>query len=177
MKDEASIAAHFERHLGRAQLVLRDRPGALVPRHVYGAPPCQGRRHWVLHTMGVSLLSLEGRKGEYRHFEFMMSLPDDWIPSERWPAYMLQRASRAIVGVGKAPGDGGVFFNSAECSQGSSHVFALLVAPSRQLPAAGPVEVYAMYPLTYDAWLRHRERQLDIATLPEVVVEWREMLR
>jgi hypothetical protein len=171
------VAAHFERHLGRARLVVRDWPGALVPRHVFGAPPREGRPHWVLHTLGASVLGLEGHNGENRHSEFMMSLPEDWVPSEKWPAYMLQRASRAIVNVGKAPDEGGVFFNSAEPIPGSPHVFALLVAPSRQLPSGGSVEIHAMYPLTYDEWRRHMEQQLDITALPEVIAGWREMLR
>ncbi|WP_240807698.1 suppressor of fused domain protein [Polyangium spumosum] len=157
----------------------------LVPRHVYGAPPCEGRPHWVLHTLGACLLVLAGRRGEERRFEFVMSLPADWIPSERWPAYMLRRASSAILAVGSAPDEGGVVFNSAEVDHGSPHVFALLVAPSRQLGerahvrtrSRSSVEVYAMYPLTFDQWQLHQGGHLDIATVPEIIEHWREMLR
>lgn len=146
------MAAQFKLHLGMGQLVLRDIRGVMFPMHIYGAPPYEGRPHWVLHTLGASLLPLEGRKGEERRFEFVMSLPEDWIPSERWPAYMFQRASTAILARGLAPDAGGVVFNSAEAVHGSPHVFALLVAPSRTLgehavlrtPAGRLVEVYAM---------------------------------
>ena len=185
MKDKTVIAAHFERHLGRAKLVRRDSREALVPRHVYGAPPCEGRAHWVLHTLGAGILTLEGHDGADRYAEFVMSLPVDWIPSEQWPAYMFQRASHAILNVGKAPDEGGVFFNSAESVPGSPHVFALLVAHARQLgkhaqfrvPSGRLIDIYAMYPLTYDAWLSHQKHQLDITSLPEVVVHWQDMLR
>ncbi|TKC98293.1 suppressor of fused domain protein [Polyangium fumosum] len=184
----AAVAAHFERHLGRGQLVLRGAPGGLfIPRHlpIYGAPPCEGRTHWVLRTIGASLRVLEGRKGEERRFEFVMSLPDDWIPSEKWPAYMFQRASAAILTRGLAPEEGGVVFNSAETVHGSPHVFALLVAPSRQFGQHAAfrtlsgtlVEVYAMWPLTFDEWQLHQGRCLNTATLPEVIEHWRDMLR
>ena len=93
------------------------------------------------------------------------------MPRNRWSR---SREIRAIISVGKAPADGDVFFNSAEPIAGSPHVFALLVARSRQLgthaqfraPSGSLVEIYAMYPLTFDDGRRHREGQLDIATLP-----------
>ena len=181
----AATAAHFERHLGSGLLLLRDTRGLTFPTHVYGTPPCEGRPHWVLHTLGASLLVLEGRKGEDRRFEFVMSLPEDWIPSERWPAYMFQRAVTAILARGFAPDDGGVVSNSAEAVHGSPHVFGLLLAPSRQLgehaafrtPSGRLVEVYAMYPLTLDEWQLCQGGQLNTATLSEVIEHWRDMLR
>ncbi len=185
MNNDTAITAHFERHLGRARLVLQDLRGVFSPKHVYGAPPCKGRPHWVRHTKGASIHTLEGRRGEERHVEFVMSLPKDWSLSEKWPAHMFHRASCAIVTVGKAPVDGDVFVNSAESIRGSPKVFALLVARSRQLgehaqfrvPSDRLIEVYAMYPLTYDEHRRHQDYQLDIATLPEVIEQWPEMLR
>ncbi|MDC3987310.1 suppressor of fused domain protein [Polyangium jinanense] len=179
------MAAHFERHLGRGQLVLRDVRRLTFPARVYGALPCEGRPHWVLHTLGASLLPMAGRKGEERRFEFVMSLPEDWIPSERWPAYMFQRASTAILARSLAPDAGGVVSNSAEAVHGSPRAFGLLVAPSRQLgehatfrtPSGGLVEVYAMYPLTLDDWELHQMGRLHTATLPEVIEQWRDMLR
>ena len=185
MKDDAAIAAHFERHLGKADVVYQDARGVFGPTYVYGAPPCVSRPHWVLHTRGSSAFTLEGRSGEERHVEFVMSLADTWTPDERWPAFIFRRACQAILFQGKAPVDGDVFLNSAESIPGSPHVFALLVARSRQLgdnacfrvPSGRLVEVYAMYALTFDAYRRHERHELDVAALPEVVEEWREMLR
>ncbi|MRG98193.1 hypothetical protein [Polyangium spumosum] len=185
MKDDAAIAAHFERHLGPAEVVYEDASGIFGPKQVYGVRPCEARPHWVLHTRGSSVFTLEGRSGEERRFEFVMSLPDTWNPGERWPAYIFRRACQAILFVGKAPADGGVFTNSAESIPGSPHVFALLVARSRQLgddacfrvSSGRLVEIYAMYALTFDDFRKHQRHELDIATLPEVVVEWRDMLR
>ena len=159
------------------------RGGLFIPRHlpIYGAPPCEGRPHWVLRTVGASLRVLEGRKGEERRFEFAMSLPDDWIPSERWPAYMFQRASAAILARGLAPEEGGVVFNSAETVHGSPHVFALLrqFGPHAafRTPSCRLVELYAMCPLTFDEWQLHQGGRLNTATLSEVIEHWRDMLR
>ena len=74
---------------------------------------------------------------------------------------------------------------STEAILGSPHVFALLVARSCRfgenaqirVPSGNLVEVYAMYPLTFDEWLRHENRQLDVASLSEVIVQWQTMLR
>ncbi|MDC0745460.1 suppressor of fused domain protein [Polyangium mundeleinium] len=137
------------------------------------------------HGEAEAEVVLQGPKGEDRRFEFVMSLPVDWNPSERWPAYMFQRASSAILAAGLAPDEGGVVFNSAEAVHGSPHVFALLVAPSRQFgehaafrtPSGGLVEIDAMYPLTSDEWQLHQTRQLVAVALPEVIEHWRDMLR
>jgi hypothetical protein len=185
MTDGAAIGAHFERHLGPAEVVYEDASGIFGPKHVYGVRPREARPHWILHTRGSSVFALEGRSGEARHVEFVMSLPDTWAPGKRWPAYIFRRACQAILFEGKAPADGDVFTNSAESIPGSPHVFALLVARSRQLGANACfrlssgrlVEIYAMHALTFDDFRKNQRHELDVATLPEVVVEWRDMLR
>jgi len=105
--DQAVIAAHLERYLGRAQTV---RPG-MIPRAVHVIPPRRVRRHWVLHTVGARAHLLE---------------PAGAVAPTRAPEHAIDIA-------GKTPREGDVYFNPGDSGRACPDVFALLIARSRQL--------------------------------------------
>ncbi len=169
--DQAVIAAHLNRHLGRPQIV---RPG-VIPRDVHVIPPRRGRRHWVLHTVGARAHLLEGHRAH--HAELVMSLSEEWNPRELWPIRVLRNVSRAIDFAGETPREGDVYFNPGDSGRACPDVFALLIARSRQLgkraeflTASGATTVvYALLALTEFDHKRRVAGQLRIDDLPEVI--------
>ncbi|WP_170319939.1 suppressor of fused domain protein [Polyangium spumosum] len=165
------MAAYFKRRLGRAQVVRRE----TIPSDVHVIPPCKRRRHWILHTMGMSAYVLKGRMDV--RMELVMSVSEAWDPRHEWPVRMLCKASRAIVTAGKAPVEGATFLNSREDMRRSPDVFALVLARSRQLRKHAQLRtvsgnefvVYALYPLTAEELAKFRGFQLDVNELPKVL--------
>ncbi|MDC3960745.1 hypothetical protein KEG38_43230 [Polyangium jinanense] len=115
----------------------------------------------------------------------MMSLAANWDPSHDWPRYVLRSIARVVATHYEVPLDGEVYVNTCDVEPGSEEVFALVIAPSRQLgkawlfrtPSGCKVGIYAMYPIPIDQYLDRLKRPIDVAALPEVIERWQRMLR
>jgi len=187
MSQESTIA-YFQSRFGGVARILPPAPYSRVPwlcPDVYIIAPHEARTHWILFTVGASRIRVKDSKKrrDPQYVELMMSLPSTWQCDKLWPPHVLRQLARIAV-ASDGPVSGFVFLDGIFDVTRPEHVFAVLIAPSRQLEqsaqffgACGPTAVLAVYPLTNENFHRYRREEIDMQDIPEMIDEWTDMLR
>jgi len=191
------IIQYFERQFGAQARFVPPVAGTGGARRmhpdVFALPPHAERSHWVLFTLGTSAFSLnddeeddedeDAPREKARYIELIMSVAGDWHVRDTWLPHVLRYSATMMLLDGHS--EGLLLFDDWVGTRSPNWIAALFVAPSRQMEPPGRVLglseeeaiVCAAYPVTLDQFMRQYRDPIDVAALPEVIVQWRDMLR